>query len=105
MEIYEYPDRTIEQHKSEWLYYQMISDFTGHTAYEVYEYMAGRILRVVDEDGELGYIKPTSLNTVHHNLYMEQIRMIAAVELNLILPDPDKKYILRNIIKKTAKRK
>lgn len=104
MEIYEYPKRSIEQHNSEWLYYQMISDATGHSAYEVYEYMASRILRVIDEDGEMGYVKPTSLNTVHHNLYMEQIRQIAAVELNIILPDPDKKYKLNNIIKKTAKR-
>lgn len=82
------PKRTEQQHNTEWFYYQYISDFTGHTAYEVYEILTRLILLCVDPDGHLAVIKPNSLNTIEHNNYMEQIRAIMSKELNLILPDP-----------------
>jgi len=87
MEIYEHPKRSIEQHRSEWLYYQIIAHSTGHTAYEIYERIASEILKVVLEDGEVGYIRPATLNTMLHNEYMEQVRWYAA-EIGIILPDP-----------------
>ena len=51
--------------------------------------MALRFLKIVLEDGTLGVIKPTSLNTYHHNIYMEQIRAFMALH-GTILPDPTK---------------
>ena len=82
-----YEARSIAQHNTEWLYYQIIADETGHSAYEIYENMASRLLKVIDYEGDLCYIKPSSLNTMQHNNYTECVRLIAA-EFGIILPDP-----------------
>lgn len=100
MEQFEYPLRSIEQHNSEWLYYQMIANGTGHTAYEVYEIIAAELLKVICDDGEIGYIKPATLNSFDHNQYMERIRVFMA-EFGVILPDPDKKIKLNHQTKKS----
>lgn len=84
-----HPNRTIEQHNSEWLYYQMIAKETGHTAYEIYEILAAKLLRVKLESGDEAFIKPTDLTTIEHNEYMEQIRCEMA-QFGIILPDPEK---------------
>jgi len=102
MEIHEYPKRSIEQHNTEWLYYQIIANATGNKPYDIYENMAMRILKVVCEDGEIGYVKPTSLNSYQHNLYMEQIRQEAA-EFDIILPDPTTDISLQHETKKFRK--
>lgn len=99
MDVFDYPIRSIQQHNTEWMYYQLISDFTGHSAYEIYEQIASEVLKVVCEDGEIGYIRPTSLNTLHHNQYLERIRQFGA-ELGIILPDPDKCRDLKHRYKK-----
>lgn len=87
MYLDQYPKRTIKQHNTEWLYYQIISDSTGHTPYEIYDNMSRRFLKVILEDGGLGIIRPTSLNTYHHNLYLLQVQAWAAT-YDIILPDP-----------------
>jgi len=99
MQINEYPIRSLKQHNTEWMYYQMIADETGHTAYEIYENIASNILKVISEDGEIGYVRPTSLNSYHHNHYMERIRCLAA-EIGIILPDPSTEIELNHKIKK-----
>lgn len=100
MHLGNFPTRSIQQHKTEWLYYRIISDYTGHTPYNVYETMTEMFLRSVNELNEPCIIKPTSLNTQHHNFYMEQIRVFFA-EFGLILPDPNfensKDYVLKKI--------
>ena len=88
MELHQYPLRSYKQHKAEWLYYQIISDITGHTPYEVYTIMVKRLLKTIDENGEIAYYKPATLNTYLHNQYMEQIRLIS-IEFGIILPDID----------------
>lgn len=99
MEVFEYPLRTKEQHNTEWLYYQIIADCTGHKAYEIYENMALRILKVIDEDGDIGFIKPSSLNTYHHSLYLERLRC-EAMEFNIFLPEPTKEIDMKFKVKK-----
>lgn len=89
MQLGNFPNRTMQQHKTEWLYYRIVSDYTGHTPYFIYECMCKEFLRSLNEFGDECVIKPTSLNTQHHNFYMEQIRMFFA-EFDLILPDPKK---------------
>lgn len=98
-EFWEYPKRTEQQHNTEWLYYQIMAKASGHTAYEIYENMAMRILKVVDEDGDIGFVKPSCLNTMHHNLYLEQVRMVAA-EFDIWLPDPETNVNLQYTVKK-----
>lgn len=102
MEYFEYPQRSMEQHRTEWMYYQMISNQTGHSAYEVYENIASRLLKVVCEDGKIGYIRPTSLNSFDHNIYMERIRVFMA-EFGVILPDPESGIKLNHVFKKPKK--
>lgn len=107
----EFEKRSIEQHNYEWLCYSIIAKVTGHTAYEIYENMAIRILKVIDEDGDLAYIKPSSLSKSDHNLYMDQIHVISS-EIGIILPDPTKdiarqlttKKLLESIKNKDGKR-
>lgn len=99
MEAEKHPLRTIKQHRTEWMYYQIISNYTGHTPYEVYNNIAGRILKVVCDDGEQGYIRPASLDPTQHNLYMEQVRVFAA-EYGIILPDPETEDIFKHEYKK-----
>lgn len=95
-------NHSIAQHNTEWLYYQIIADITGATAYDVYEGMAARILKVIDADGDLAYIKPVSLDIQQHNSYMEQVRFIAE-EFGITLPDPSKipeqKYQFKKLMK------
>jgi hypothetical protein len=99
MDIHEYPPRSIEQHRAEWLYYQIIAESTWHTAYEIYENMALRLLKVLDYEGEIFIIKPSSLNTLQHNNYMERIRAEMA-EIGIILPDPTKDIDLQQKTRK-----
>lgn len=98
----EYKRRSLEQHRAEWFYYQTIAEYTGYTAYEIYEEMTKRFLLTIDEDGDFAVIRPSSLSTVEHNAYMEQIRCFASTILSIILPDPDKyeKIVNQFILKK-----
>lgn len=89
MESFEYPLRSIDQHNTEWMYYHILSMYCGHTAYEIYEVLANKYLKAVDEFGNIGFIRPTSLNTLMHNNYLEQVRVFAS-EFGVILPDPEK---------------
>ncbi|HOZ82182.1 MAG TPA: hypothetical protein PKU82_04570 [Bacteroidia bacterium] len=92
--------RSVRQHRSEWFYYRLIASWTGHTAYEVYEIMTKLFLLTVDEEGNLGIIRPTSLTTVEHNEYLEQIRcFMAGFEFYLPEPNeiPTEDYIIKII--------
>jgi len=44
MNYEEYPKRSIEQHKAEWMYYNIIANETGCNPYDAYQNMALRIL-------------------------------------------------------------
>jgi len=85
----EFPLRSLDQHNYEWLVYRMISDITGHTIYEIYQICAMRFLKVIDASGNLCFVKPSSLNTLHHKYYMIQIQAFYA-KFGIIIPDPDK---------------
>jgi len=95
-------NRSLAQHNTEWLYYQIIADVTGNEAYEIYENMAMRLLKVIDEDGDLAYIKPSSLTVTEHNLYLEKVRCIAA-QFGIMLPDPTQDTTLHYKFKKLRK--
>lgn len=101
-------NRTIAQHNTEWLYYRIIADVTGNTAYEIYENMAMRLLKVIDEDGDLAFIKPNSLKVTEHNKYLECIVCIAA-EFGILLPEPTQDttshYRFKKLNKKSNVRK
>ena len=99
----DFPKRSMDQHRAEWMYYQIIADKTGCDAYDVYQNMALRILKVELEDGSLGYIKPSTLNSKHHNEYMEKIRAQMA-EFDIILPDPSTEMECKYEFKKFRKK-
>lgn len=95
--------RSTDQHRAEWFYYRLISGISGHTPYEIYEIMAKKFLLCIDEDGELAYIKPSSLDTIEHNDYMEQIRA-EMIKYGIYLPEPsqvDQYELAKTITKKT----
>ena len=96
------PKRSIEAHNTEWLYYQIIADETGNDAYQIYEMMCARHLKVLNHDGDLYVRKPTSLNRHEHYLYLQRV-IVTAAEFNIWLPDPEKaperKYNLKKLSK------
>lgn len=92
--------RSLQQHRSEWMYYRMIAEYTGHTPYEVYTILSRRFLLVIDENGGYSITKPTSLSTVEHNDYMERIRALMATEFDFVLPDPDASVFIENYVYK-----
>ena len=94
--------RSKEQHNYEWLCYQIIAEVTGHTAYEVYENMAARLLKIIDEDGDLAFIKPSSLSTSSHTWYMEGVKHIAA-SVGILLPEPSRDKARQYQVKKLLK--
>lgn len=91
--------RSIEAHNYEWLCYDIIASVTGHTRYEVYENMAARVLKVIDEDGDLAYIKPSSLPTRAHSEYLEEVKRISA-EFGILLPEPSRDKARQYQVKK-----
>lgn len=93
--------RSMEQHRSEWFYYQTIASFTGDDAYRVYEHMVKMFLKVVDENGKTRYLKPAFLTVQRHCDYLERIIAFWA-SWGLILPElekipPDFKIVYKNM--------
>lgn len=78
--------RTSDQHRGEWYYYTEIGRFTGHTAYEVYEQMVRMFLKILDQNGEVAYLKPSRIMYVYWHDYIENIRCYWS-RMGLILPD------------------
>lgn len=78
--------RSSGEHRGEWYYYTEIARFTGHTAYEVYEEMVRKFLKIVDKTGEVAYLKPTHLIRIQWIDYIDNIRFFWST-MGLILPD------------------
>lgn len=78
--------RSPAEHRGEWFYYTHIASFTGHTAYEIYELMVRKYLKILDEKGEVAYLKPTKLKKQLWIDYLDNIRFYWST-MGLILPD------------------
>lgn len=96
-------DRSDLQNNALWgVAYKVISDHTGYELEEVHDYMLRKHFGVVEKwifDERKSYPRRTTttnekgerdlLTTVEFNDYYETIQRIAAIEVGVVVPDPD----------------
>lgn len=88
--------RTVDQNSLYWLWIACIRDETGNEKDFLHDHFRGKYIGY-DEQVVFGEVirKPkstTRLDTKQFTLYLESIRVFAASELGIVLPDPEDKY-------------
>lgn len=86
--------RSQRQNRTQYMYFNILSDHTGHTPREIKGWAQYELLRVEEVDPDTGEvfmrIRDTSeLNTQEHNHWMEDFRNWAQKKFNCHLPLPD----------------
>ena len=80
--------RTLEQNKKYWMYLKIISEFTGYTKEELHFILASEFIPYEVKYKEQTIIMPkstTSLTVQEFMIYLEQIRLWAFQEFEIIL--------------------
>jgi hypothetical protein len=90
--------RSDNQNRYIWgVVYKLISDFTGYTCEEVHEYYKEKFLsdkktiQIGAEEIPINVASTTKLSTKEFEEYCENIRRHAAVELQILIPEPNEK--------------
>lgn len=88
--------RSVPQNRLYWLWLSCIADETGHDSEDLHRVFAGKYLTcdVIEVMGEKVRKIPstTTLSTQTFTEYIEKIRIYAATELGLTLPDPEDRF-------------
>lgn len=88
--------RTVDQNCLYWLWIACIMLETGNDKEFLHEYFKGKFLGYVEKVVFGEVIKTpkstTTLNTKQFTNYLEDIRVFAAAELGIVLPDPEDRY-------------
>lgn len=88
--------RTVDQNSLYWLWIACIMDETGNEKEFLHEFFKGKFLgyheRVVFGQVVKTPKTTTTLDTKQFTNYLEEIRVFAAAELGIVLPDPEDKY-------------
>lgn len=86
-------NHSLKSHNFEWSIYQTIANTYGCNAYDIYEKLAFKYLKAITPEGETGFIKPTSLNSYDHTMYL--IKIIAEMDnKRLFIRTPEEVRIL-----------
>lgn len=88
--------RSVPQNRLYWLWLACIADETGHDREDLHRVFAGKYLAcdVIEVMGEKVRKIPstTTLSTQTFTDYIEKIRIYAATELGITLPDPEDRF-------------
>ena len=88
--------RTVDQNSLFWLWIACIADETGNEKMYLHEFFKGKFLGY-NEQVVFGQVvttpkTTTTLDTKQFTNYLEDIKVFAAAELGIILPDPEDRY-------------
>lgn len=88
--------RTVDQNSLYWLWIACIADETGNEKMYLHEFFKGKFLGY-NEQVVFGQVvttpkTTTTLDTKQFTNYLEDIKVFAAAELGIILPDPEDRY-------------
>lgn len=88
--------RTIPQHRLYWLWLTCISEETGNDKETLHEYFKqeflGRIIVKIFKQEVYPCKTTTGLNTKEYTTYLERIKVFAASELGIVLPEPKDRH-------------
>ena len=86
-----FKQRSVQQNAYYWgvVIYEL-SGYTGFTSDEMHEALKWQFLRIHSERGDIDSVKSTTdLSTTEFEDYLEQIRIWAASEFGVVIPEPN----------------